>query len=71
MNGRGMVELVIATIGFTAGIIDITLFSIAVAIGLVTSILAPITSRPFVSSAKSKGSNEVVVTEQPSEQMSG
>ncbi|HEV8387034.1 MAG TPA: cation:proton antiporter [Nitrososphaera sp.] len=67
MNGRGMVELVIATIGFAAGIIDATLFSIAIAIGLVTSILAPITSRPFVSSAKSKGSNEVVVTEQPSE----
>ncbi len=67
MNGRWMVELVIASIGFTAGIIDITLFSVAVAIGLVTSILAPITSRPFVSSAKSKGSKEVLVTEQPSE----
>ncbi|MGI0037867.1 MAG: cation:proton antiporter, partial [Nitrososphaera sp.] len=67
MNGRGMVELVIASIGFAAGIIDITLFSVAVAIGLVTSILAPITSRPFVSSAKSKGSSEVVATEQPSE----
>jgi Kef-type K+ transport system membrane component KefB len=67
MNGRGMVELVIASIGFAAGIIDVTLFSIAVAIGLVTSILAPITSRPFVSSAKSKGSSEVVATEQPSD----
>jgi Kef-type K+ transport system membrane component KefB len=66
MNGRGMVELVIAAIGFAAGIIDQTLFSVAVAIGLATSIIAPITSRPFVSSAKSKGSSEVVVTE-PSE----
>lgn len=67
MNGRGMVELVIATIGFSAGIIDSTLFSVAVAIGLVTSILAPITSRPFVSRAKSKGSDAVVVEEPRSE----
>jgi hypothetical protein len=39
------------------------LLSIAVAIGLVTSILAPITSRPLVSSAKSKGSDAVFVQE--------
>lgn len=63
MNGRGMVELVIASIGFAAGIIDLTLFSIAVAIGLGTSILAPITSRPFVSRAKAKGSDAVMVEE--------
>jgi Kef-type K+ transport system membrane component KefB len=63
MNGRGMVELVIASIGFVAGVIDMTLFSIAIAIGLVTSILAPITSRPMVSSAKSKGSDAVLVQE--------
>jgi Kef-type K+ transport system membrane component KefB len=61
MNGRGMVELVIAAIGFAAGVIDMTLFSIAVAIGLITSILAPITSRPWISSAKSKGSEAVMV----------
>lgn len=67
MNGRGMVELVIATIGFAAGIIDATLFSVAVAIGLATSILAPITSRPFVSKAKAKGSAEVLASEHPSE----
>ncbi|HKU48751.1 MAG TPA: cation:proton antiporter [Nitrososphaera sp.] len=67
MNGRGMVELVIASIGFAAGIIDQSLFSVAVAIGLATSIIAPITSRPFVSSAKSKGSSEVVATEPPGE----
>lgn len=64
MNGRGMVELVIATIGFAAGILDLTLFSIAVAIGFVTSLLAPITSRPFVSSAKSKRSDAVAVVEE-------
>jgi Kef-type K+ transport system membrane component KefB len=63
MNGRGMVELVIASIGFSAGVIDMTLFSIAVAIGLVTSILAPITSRPLVSNAKSKCSDAVFVQE--------
>jgi Kef-type K+ transport system membrane component KefB len=61
MNGWGMVELVIASIGFTAGVINITLFSIAVAIGLVTTILAPLTSRPMVSSAKSKGSDAVLI----------
>jgi Kef-type K+ transport system membrane component KefB len=63
MNGRGMVELVIASIGFAAGIIDLTLFSIAVAIGFITSILAPITSRPFVGAAKARGSDAVATTE--------
>jgi Kef-type K+ transport system membrane component KefB len=61
MNGRGMVELVIASIGFSLGIIDVTLFSIAVAIGLVTTILAPLTSRPMVSTAKLKGSDAVLI----------
>jgi Kef-type K+ transport system membrane component KefB len=71
MNGRGMVELVIASIGFAAGIIDLTLFSIAVAIGLITSILAPVTSRPLVSRAKLKGSEAVEVKgEPPDEQRS-
>jgi hypothetical protein len=35
-----------------------------VAIGFVTSLLAPLTSRPFVSSAKSKGSDAVTVVEE-------
>jgi len=61
MNGRGMVEPVIASVRFVAGVIDMTLFSIAVAIGLVTSILAPITSRPMVSSAKSKANDAVLI----------
>jgi Kef-type K+ transport system membrane component KefB len=63
MNGRGMVELVIASIGFAAGIIDITLFSIAVAIGLITSILAPLTSRPLIMKAKLRGSDAVISKE--------
>lgn len=54
MNGRGMVELVIASIGFAAGIIDVTLFSIAVAIGFATTVMAPATARPFVGRAKEK-----------------
>lgn len=48
MNGRGMVELAIATIGFSVGILDVRLFSIAVAIGFVTTILTPIIAKPFV-----------------------
>jgi Kef-type K+ transport system membrane component KefB len=59
MNGRGMVELVIASIGFAAGIIDLTLFSIAVAIGFVTTIMAPITAKPFVRKAKEKDKSAV------------
>ena len=47
MNGRGMVELVIAAIGFSSGIIDSTLFSITVTIGWITTIMAPVFSRPY------------------------
>ncbi len=45
VNSRGMVELVIATIGFEAGIIDKTLFSVIVAVGFITTIMAPIMAR--------------------------
>ena len=71
MNGRGMVELVIASIGFAAGILDVTLFSIAVAIGVVTTIIAPITSRPFVSRAKARGSADVTVIDQQTDPKAG
>jgi Kef-type K+ transport system membrane component KefB len=54
MNGRGMVELVIASIGFTSGIIDATIFSITVTIGWATTILAPVLSRPYVMKIKSQ-----------------
>jgi Kef-type K+ transport system membrane component KefB len=53
MNGRGMVELVIASIGFSSGIIDLKLFSIAVVIGFITTIMAPLLSRPYVTKIKS------------------
>ena len=59
MNGRGMVELAIASIGYAAGILDATLFSIAVSIGFITTILAPVLSRPFISKAKAVGSPNV------------
>lgn len=58
MNGRGMVELVIASIGFSSGIIDSTIFSITVTIGWVTTILAPILSRPYVMKIKSQSTNK-------------
>jgi Kef-type K+ transport system membrane component KefB len=53
MNGRGMVELVIASIGFSSGIIDLKLFSIAVVIGFITTIMAPLLSRSYVTKIKS------------------
>ncbi|HEY7226719.1 MAG TPA: cation:proton antiporter [Nitrososphaeraceae archaeon] len=54
MNGRGMVELVIAAIGLSSGVIDITIFSITVTIGWITTIMAPILSRPYVMKIKSQ-----------------
>jgi len=48
MNGRGMVELAIASIGYSVGILDVRLFSIAVTIGFVTTILTPVIAKPFV-----------------------
>jgi Kef-type K+ transport system membrane component KefB len=52
MNARGMVELIIASIGFAEGIINLTMFSIAVVIGFVTTIMAPVMSRPFINNMK-------------------
>lgn len=45
VNSRGMVELVIATIGFELGIIDKTLFTVIVAVGFITTIMSPIMAR--------------------------
>src|SRR5206468_5363873 len=58
MNGKGMVELVIASIGFSTGIIDSTIFSITVTIGWITTIMAPILSRPYVMKIKSQTTNK-------------
>jgi Na+:H+ antiporter len=57
MNGRGMVELVIASIGFGSGLIDLNLFSIAVLIGFITTIMAPLFSRNYVLKIKSEMTN--------------
>lgn len=45
MNSRGMVELVIASIGLELGLIDITVFSIVVAVGFITTVMAPVMAR--------------------------
>ncbi|WKT58172.1 cation:proton antiporter [Candidatus Nitrosotenuis chungbukensis] len=58
MNSRGMVELVIAIIGLEAGLIDHTMFSIIVAVGFITTILAPILSRVSLKHSKDKIAQE-------------
>ena len=63
MNGRGMMELAIAAIGLSVGILNISLFSIAVAIGLVTTISAPLLARPFISKAKLSESTKITENE--------
>lgn len=45
MNSRGFVELVIAAIAFQLGLINQTLFSIVVCIGIITTIISPVASR--------------------------
>jgi Kef-type K+ transport system membrane component KefB len=45
MNSRGMVELVIATVGLELGILDLTLFSVVVLIGFATTIMSPVMAR--------------------------
>ncbi len=54
MNGRGMVELAIASIGFSIGILDVRLFSIAIGIGFFTTILTPILAKPFIEKQKQR-----------------
>ena len=48
LNGRGTVGLAITALAFSAGIISITLFSIAVIICFVTTMLTPVLARPFL-----------------------
>jgi Kef-type K+ transport system membrane component KefB len=49
LNSRGFVEFVIATIAYQAGLIDLALFSIVVGIGVITTIMSPITARIAIS----------------------
>ncbi len=45
MNSRGFVELVIAATAYQIGLIDQTLFSLVVTIGIITTIISPVASR--------------------------
>jgi len=45
VNSRGFVELVIAAVAYQAGLISAALFSVVVGIGVLTTIMSPITSR--------------------------
>jgi Kef-type K+ transport system membrane component KefB len=45
MNSRGFVELVIAATAYQLGLIDETIFSMVIAIGVITTIISPIASR--------------------------
>jgi len=58
VNNRGMIELVIAAIGLELGIIDITLFAIIVAIGFITTIMAPVMARITLNRADSAKQKE-------------
>ena len=58
MNSRGMVELVIAVVGLETGLIDNEMFAIVVAIGLITTLLAPILSRMSLKQLKKQISQE-------------
>lgn len=42
MNAHGVMELVVASIGLRAGLIDREVFSVLLAVGLVTTVLAPL-----------------------------
>jgi len=57
MNGRGMVEMAIATLGYTMGLIDTALFSVVIAIGFLTTIITPVIAKPFVYRSKSDNSS--------------
>jgi len=45
LNSRGFVELVIATIVYQSGLINLALFSVVVGVGVMTTIMSPITAR--------------------------
>lgn len=45
MNSRGFLELVIASTAFQVGLIDESVFSLVVAVGIITTIVSPVTAR--------------------------
>lgn len=48
LNGRGTVGLAITALAYSIGILDITLFSVCVAICFITTMITPIIARPLL-----------------------
>ncbi len=48
MNSRGIIELVILFVGFNAGIIDMTIFSVIVAISIISTLMTPLLIRTAI-----------------------
>jgi len=48
LNGRGTVGLAITSLAYSIGLLDIVLFSVAITIWFVTTMLTPIIARPFL-----------------------
>lgn len=48
LNGRGTVGLAITALAYSIGILDVTLFSVCVAICFITTVLTPIISKPLL-----------------------
>jgi len=61
MNGRGAMELVVATLGLELGLIDGTLFSILVLTGVVTTLMTPFGLRFILSRTKAKAEGALPV----------
>ena len=55
MNSRGFVELVIATTAYQLGLIDQGIFSVVVGVGILTTIISPITTRRFMQRTPESG----------------
>ena len=67
MNGRGMVEMAIASIGYSMGLIDSSLFSVVIAIGFLTTIITPVLAKPFIYRAMSKSLQDKEIKQKVSE----
>ena len=67
MNGRGMVEMAIASIGYSMGLIDSSLFSVVIAIGFITTIITPVIAKPFIYRAMSQRSLHTEIKQKTSE----
>jgi Kef-type K+ transport system membrane component KefB len=59
MNSRGFVELVISATAYQLGLIDQSVFSLVIAIGIITTIVSPITSK-YSLRGKTSGDHSVV-----------